>query len=506
MKGKWKKLEEQYKIAIFATLFAGVITHGYAMTNLILYHDAAYWRNTVGATYSSGRWMLGFLGEHGLIGRLFGVYSIPFFQGCIAIILLMVINCLIVNLLEIKQKVLVILTCGIMTCFPTVITLFGFIYTFDYYMLSVLLSVLAVWFTERGRNGWESVLLPVVFLTLSMGIYQAYISFAASLFWLVLLDVVLRDNSWKITDYLRKIRKYLIVCAGSLLLYLGINKLVLSILEIPLTDYQNIESIEHVALSERLSRAGRIYKNFFIPNREVFPAKMDIAYDALLIIILIIFLLVSMNLIMQKRYSDIVATCIVMGLTSLVIYSSELTCADEVHDIMLYSVVFLFYVPVILMRYIDTKCLKRYALIATYIILGYVTIFYSSYGNRCYVDAVLSQEKAISWMNQLIAQIKSTDGYRPYMQVLLVGKKFEDPSFCSDTGYDVLIRPYKNEDIINSYSWLDFMEIWCGFKMQEVSEKKEKTMIHMEEIENMPSYPLKDSIQIIDDIIVIKMR
>ena len=47
----------------------GLLTHGFAMTNALMYHDGLLVER-VGATYVSGRWFLGLLGEKGLIGLL----------------------------------------------------------------------------------------------------------------------------------------------------------------------------------------------------------------------------------------------------------------------------------------------------------------------------------------------------------------------------------------------------------------------------------------------------
>ena len=54
---------------------------------------------------------------------------------------------------------------------------------------------------------------------------------------------------------------------------------------------------------------------------------------------------------------------------------------------------------------------------------------------------------------------------------------------------------------INSYSWRSFVNIWCRFRLEYISDESFR---ELEEVQNMPSYHDDGSIRIIDNTVVVK--
>ena len=79
------------------------------------------------------------------------------------------------ELLEIRKTWAAALTGGLLVSFPALASTFAYVFTLDGYMLAMFLAVLAVLFTKKFRFGYVP---GAVCLSLSMGVYQAYLSFA----------------------------------------------------------------------------------------------------------------------------------------------------------------------------------------------------------------------------------------------------------------------------------------------------------------------------------------
>ena len=83
---KLKVNESLLKTVLCSATFWGLLAHGMVLFNKYSFHDDARYFNEVGATYESGRWMLGILGS--LSANLLGSknYSLPVVNGTITIL------------------------------------------------------------------------------------------------------------------------------------------------------------------------------------------------------------------------------------------------------------------------------------------------------------------------------------------------------------------------------------------------------------------------------------
>lgn len=74
---KLKVNESLLKTVLCSATFWGLLAHGMVLFNKYSFHDDVRYFNEVGATYESGRWMLGILGS--LSANLLGSknYSLP---------------------------------------------------------------------------------------------------------------------------------------------------------------------------------------------------------------------------------------------------------------------------------------------------------------------------------------------------------------------------------------------------------------------------------------------
>ena len=142
-------------LALLSCLAFGIVSYGVLLFQKLSVHDDLHYFFSVGATYSSGRWFLGVLGE--LVSLVFGSghFSTALWHGLLTLVFLGLAEGIVVSLLELRQKRSVVLACGILTVFPSICSLLGYAFTAPYYTFGFFLAALGVWFSLR--KGWGSL-------------------------------------------------------------------------------------------------------------------------------------------------------------------------------------------------------------------------------------------------------------------------------------------------------------------------------------------------------------
>lgn len=113
----YRKIDKRYIVAFFSTIIAGVLAHGMALFNKYSFHDDTYSMFTVGATFTSGRYML-YEVSHFIQTKIGGLFSTPLYEGMITIVFIAFSSILLISLLKIKSKVLCALAAIFMVSFP----------------------------------------------------------------------------------------------------------------------------------------------------------------------------------------------------------------------------------------------------------------------------------------------------------------------------------------------------------------------------------------------------
>ena len=125
----------------------------------------------------------------------------------------------------------------------------------------------------------------------------------------------------------------------------------------------------------------------------------------------------------------------------------------------------------------------------------------------CYLKMEIMQQAMTSWFTTLITQIKSSDDYRPDRPVLFVTEGgIADPTVSHIGELDwihTMAYEHSLRDFLNSYSWREFMEVWCGFTPVYCEDEG---MQYLPEVQEMPVYPEPGSIRVIRDVLVVNLR
>lgn len=180
----------------------------------------------MGATYESGRWFLGVLSFAEVYGLGWGQYSTPMINGLLSLFWLALAACLIVQLLDIRWRVAVVLLSGVMVTSPMLANLFGYMFTAPYYCFAVFLAVIGVYAICQWHEFWTFA-FGVLMIACSAGIYQAYIPFALGITLLYFMKVVRGTNTadWNVRKIFVRALYLCLAWGTALLLYFLFTRL-----------------------------------------------------------------------------------------------------------------------------------------------------------------------------------------------------------------------------------------------------------------------------------------
>ena len=116
-----KLTEKRFKYTFLTSIFVGLAAHLFALTNVLQnYDNISQTPVGVGTGVTSGRWVIELLSQ---LHIKYGVnYNIPMVNGLIAIFLLSVSVCLIIDVLNIQSVPLccvfagIFIVCGVLLC------------------------------------------------------------------------------------------------------------------------------------------------------------------------------------------------------------------------------------------------------------------------------------------------------------------------------------------------------------------------------------------------------
>lgn len=225
-------------IIVASTLIFSIINYIYFCTHHSLAPDAV----GVGAQHiangwevSLGRWLIpivdsarGGLVVPGLI-LTSGIFSLT-----VAIILL-------AKIFAIKKTASLIILSAVIVFFPTFSESVLFVYCYDSYCLAMLFSVLAGYFMCTKKGYLKCYGLPIFFMILSLGLYQAYVGVTISIIFFVSLKDMINSDIRTKDVMLIMLRRILCLVLG-LILYYVTTKIIGKIVHVSASSYKGADS------------------------------------------------------------------------------------------------------------------------------------------------------------------------------------------------------------------------------------------------------------------------
>lgn len=504
------KISINFKIAFISTVIIGLVAHLYMFTNKFPNYDDMG-LNSFGATFRLGRWFLWVLGA--VAYHLDYVYSIPLVNGLITIVLLAVSAGMIADLLQLKNNIATVIVAGILVVFPSWTATFFFMYTAPYYAVAVFLMTLSAYFYYKYQYGY---LFAGFCIALSMGIYQAYLPFGATLYVvLLILEVYKEDTEW--VELLKKALKNLFVLVIGVVVYYLIMKISLVVTNQQLADYKGTGQMGNISLSLIPQMISKMFIDgfgvMFNNNLEISHNLVLKAGYAALYLADVIAAIVSCGYFIKKKKAGKAGMLLLFLLAFFVAVNGIfIMCPaeDAVYVLMTYSYTFLIILPICMTdRILGQKGMSVQKLMAgmEYGIVGIATVMvltYCHFANAQYLSMQLTYEQATSFYTTLITQIKSVEGYSDEMPIMVVesSSHIEDKTLYRNDVMNVFDISGRDEVLAETYSREYFLAYYCGFSPKYISADE----LPKEIADAMPVYPQEGSIQIIDGAVVIKLN
>ena len=505
-----KKIDIRYKVTFLSTVIFGILSQGMGIFNKYSYSDDVGDLFTLGATVTSGRWMLELLSKIELFIFGDGTFSMPVINGFMSILYIGIAACVIVSLLEIKSKNLCICLGGIMVVFPTITGMFGVMFTVPSYMLGMLMGVVGTYLVCKNNN-WI-IVIGILLMACSVGVYQAFIPLIIGLFVIYLIKYCI-DNFDKTKIIIFEIVKSIVTIISFMVVYFVINKIVLSLCNAELTSYQGINTVGKVSLKDYLLRIVYAYGRFFILNSKsqyyMYYGNIVYVYYTIIVIIAILGIITFVNIYRTNRINAFILLILFACVPLASNFIFVMVDSGYVHALMVYGQI----VPFILLALlidnseINNSIIKYLSTIGTIALLA-INIMYCRFDNQCYLKATFSQQESISYFTTLVTRIKSTERYDdelPVSFVFIDGQHIEDKSIYILEGLDYIrVIPYDNQfDYVNNYVWQVYMKRWCGYSPIVVDGSD---LENNDEVKQMTCYPDDGSIKVVDNRVVVRFR
>lgn len=496
-------IRPRHRMAFLCTFFIGLAGHLYMFTNFLLNTDGPnfiYYSNNVA---EQGRWLLSFA------STISSDVNLPWVIGLLSLLYLSITAVVLVELLELDNKLSIFLVCAVLVLYPSVTETFSYLYTADPYMLALMLSALAVLCVKK----WKWGIFPgAVLLLCSMGIYQAYISFAALLILLVVLQSMFRAET-TLKQTLISLGRYLAMGVLGCLVNMGMIQLFLRIYGIQLTTVTSADMLGQsplVILRHALGNLGLSYPHFFkftfnlVGFQSTARRLVIVAYLLLLAAILVY------AIVQTKAYKSpwrLAYIAVYIAVFPIAANLASLISGQDVHYLVIQPYCILFMLAAIAINSIPAVKLPGVlAHWATALITLAMCFQFVLTANIVYTSLHLRMERSYSITLRLADRIERTEGYYPGMPILIVGGFDED--YYPDTstidhlldgmGYSagghILHSPNRTLNILRYYHGMTF-------DVQNFEE-----ILNDPRVTQLGIYPQSDAIAIIDGVLVVRLN
>ena len=508
IKNWYHNLSKQTKITFVFSWIFGMAAHIYVITNSVQNYDSVTWfPKGVGAGIKSGRWMLNIFKSLESIG---GCYNLPVFNGLLTLLVLAISACIIVNIFRIKDMLHCVLLGGILICFPSVTSTMVFMYTAPYYAIAILLSVLAVWLYERWKFGF---LGSIVCIACALGTYQAYLPLTASLFLVLLIYKCIDEElNWK-KGIVLGIR-YLVTMLLGVLLYYLVLQILLKCWNYSLTDYQGISDMGKISVSTLGESVKKTYYNCVgLIKQDYESLNNTVVIRCCILGMYLCSILLGVILVFgaRRRFQERVIIILLVLIIPIAVDSIEILCPNSrIYTLMLYSMSSLYLLPILVIELFERKFENRMKIrtiskwiVSICMIVVIVSYTYSSNGAYMLMDYTESQTE--NHLSSLIDRIKNVPGYKDELPVVFVGDNIEDETIVNKWENSPFNYGGTATNLLNTYSRRSFMINILGYSYNKPTSNEKKKIMGNPKVWEMPVYPDDGSIEVIDDIVVVRL-
>jgi len=512
----WNKLWDK-KIFRYAMISAVLwsLVHVYAVSRLMVSHDSLaefYAGAAMNSGYTGITWKIA-LGRFvtPVYQKLFrGTVTLPWLIGLLSALYLGLTVYMTARVFSLKRALPIFMAAGVLITNPTVfLTAATFIHDMDVNMLGMLLAALAVWCWKE--DSWLLWAVGVVCVSLCMGIYACFLSVTVVMVMFV-CALALLDGEKPISVLVHGLKAIAMILAG-LALY-GVMALTvcrLTGVELVQGHYNSITNMVSQSTRDHLlERIVMAYQDVAgVLSREMF-GHSGLLSKASITAILGGAAVIAVKAV--RRKVGFFAGSMILVLMALVPVAMDLSLIAGyglVHDLMKCAFVLAYLMVVILteeMLYAPGKAKKAAGVLLT-LCIAVICWQYTVQANQIYLKKDLENRFTASQMTRIMTQIEQRDDYVPGETKLLfagdithhVSHRSELNQYWGYTGVGI------NTPIQTWSLYKPYLEYMMGIRVNYCSGEERWALVTDQRVIDMPIYPQAGSIQMIDDVLVIRV-
>lgn len=498
------------------TFIWGLLAHAYAFFNSNFSHDCL---NSMMGGAIEEKWKVE-------LGRYFvpvyrailrGNITLPWVIGVLGLLWTGFAVCLTIKLFDIKKKVVIVLIAGVMVTNITYISQIAtYLYEFDFDAFALLMAVAAVYVWKKW-NGQRGIIVGSIFIMMSIGIYQAYFAVALTLVICVCLKELFDETTIReiVLNGIKAIAMFL--CGGTL--YFITGKIIYRMMNLVQQSRTDVFDFSEIGNPIKYYVVLLLKTLIDLPKRLLHAAyPTGIIYTIVIVMICIISILLIYTFTHKKMESTrVIIIFMLLAALALSMNSIHFLSRGEAHDLMIYSV-WLFYVIVLLYtqwfseeKSITSKWRKIPQIIAC-ILVAIVLWQNIIISNTAYLKKDLEAKSTLATMTRVVAMMEEQEGYEYGETVIaFVGAnhvygnidKFDRVRNITGLRANNALSSDSVTPRYNTYR--SYLTNVLNYPINIVEEEKRIELKENVIVKNMPSFPEKGCMMLIDDILVVKM-
>lgn len=502
--------QKKYLYIFGLCLFFGIFAHGYRLINNLYTHDGLL--DVIEENIQYQRALGRFMQTFTILIR--GAICTPWLIGIIGIIFLSLSVYLIVDLLEIKNKLSIALIAGIMICNIVITTsAAAFIPWFDVYAVALFFASLGAWMIAKNKLIYY--IAGGVSLIISLGFYQAYVDVA--LFLLLIFFLKQFRNAKKISTVWVAAGKTAVTVLCSAIGYYAVFKLVCKIHHVDsLESYNSLTQLSNISGSSVFASLATTYKTFFeyFTAQDGFYAKIgshtdiwhtltDIASVATLLMVIVG---LTVLLIKKKPHWSVLLIHII-GVIAVPVFANAVCIMSSgmEHILMVYSFILVFVWAISLWEECGEVFPKKIISVGhiAAIVLTLICVWNNIvFSNQLYYRIDLQDKAFDSFATRMVNDIENVEGYEYGSTKVVIYGSFENSPYINN------LSVFENVNTMGvGKTPISYMQTFYSYASYYQNIKMNFTFASepTEEIINMPSYPAAGSIVTDGDQVIIKI-
>lgn len=503
--------------SLLVSLFVGILTHISFLSDMLLSQDGMW--NSLGHIMPT-TWEL-CLGRWGIIisDYLTNNLSVPNITGVISLVLVAIATLVIIDVLDLKSKFSVFMVSAAMMLSPSLTATLIYVYTSVAYCTALLIAVLSVklMFTKRYRI--ISRIFSIIFVCLTLSIYQSYIGVIVGLALIGLISRIIKSEDSFKNILIRGIVCLAVIILGGLL-YMYSTNVILEKMNLTMADYNGAANISISNsinnLSKTIPNAYNDFYKFYFTDDIVKNENFNRVLFWKILFGISIFLeicAIFVNKMWKKPWKIlflIIFTLLVpLGLSSidLLVVDYSLYIVTSAQFMLIIALMTLF------VEGTNSKFLFLFRFVSLLAMIIVLHTYFLADG-ASYSAMKMTYNQAVEVTNRILTRIEVAEEYTPDKPVMIAGYILDDSLEFSKRSdiYDYVLHDIFSSPVVHgSYygmqgTWMKFINVYLGTRVVYCSTEDYVNIANSEEFKEMPIYPADGSVKSINGVMVVKLK